>query len=70
MTFILCFGSVDPLFAASAFDTTTDSIAFDQLGSSAESVALGINRSGPMPDCRPLPSTPCSTKPPKIMSMT
>ena len=44
MTFILCFGSVDPLFAASAFDTTTDSIAFDQLGPSAQSVALGINR--------------------------
>jgi len=44
MTFMLCFGSVEPLFAASSFETTADSIAFDQLGPSAQSVALGINR--------------------------
>jgi len=40
MTFTLIFGSVEPLFAASLHDTTP----FDQLGPSAQSVALGINR--------------------------
>ncbi len=40
MTIALCFGSVTPIFAASLHDST----AFDQLGPSAQSVALGINR--------------------------
>ena len=44
ITFVLCFGPVEPLFAASTFDPTADSIAFDQLGPSAQGVALGINR--------------------------